>query len=269
MSRNIRLLCRCAWLLCGAIRFEIARKIEEQRRRVEPSVLWRYRCNLAGPSRQRTKRVDASGVCHLRYAVDPATPWRGVGPLQVAALAGKLSAELENALGGRGFWPSRLPAPDPKHGRPRRNCHYVALRYSKIPGAQFSSSRRGDFGAPGGTPSGAGWEPRRLGAEPPAALVNLQLAATNQILAACGVSPSLFSAQSAGAAREAWRQTRYSLLNPLGLLVEAELSRKLETEIELDWIKLAASDISGRARALQSLTGAGMPLAEASKHAGF
>ena len=54
----------------GAIRFEIARKIEEQRRRVEPSVLWRYRCNLAGPSRQRTKRVDASGVCHLRYAVD-------------------------------------------------------------------------------------------------------------------------------------------------------------------------------------------------------
>ena len=47
MSRNIRLLCRCAWLLCGAIRFEIARKIEEQRRRVEPSVLWRYRCNLA------------------------------------------------------------------------------------------------------------------------------------------------------------------------------------------------------------------------------
>ena len=60
---------------------------------------WRYSLNVNGPSKSRKmKGVEASGVCHFRYAVDASKPWIGVGPLQVAWAAGRLSAELEAAL---------------------------------------------------------------------------------------------------------------------------------------------------------------------------
>ena len=50
------------------------------------------------------------------------------------------------------------------------------------------------------------------------------------------------SGASAGGMRESWRQLRYATLSPLGKMVEAELTRKLETEITLGWDALAASD---------------------------
>ena len=52
-----------------------------------------------GPSRTVTYDVvSAQSVLHFRYAVDPSMPWRGNGPVQVAALSGKLSAETVRAL---------------------------------------------------------------------------------------------------------------------------------------------------------------------------
>ena len=61
---------------------------------------WEYHLTLGGPSRTVTyDDVPAQSVLHFRYAADPATPWRGNGPIQVAALAGRLSAETVRALG--------------------------------------------------------------------------------------------------------------------------------------------------------------------------
>ena len=52
-----------------------------------------------GPSRTLTiDYVPAASVLHFRYAADAATPWRGNGPVEVAALAGRLSAETVRAL---------------------------------------------------------------------------------------------------------------------------------------------------------------------------
>ena len=54
---------------------------------------------LGGPSRTLAyDDVPAASVLHFRYAADASTPWRGNGPVQVAALAGKLSAETVRAL---------------------------------------------------------------------------------------------------------------------------------------------------------------------------
>ena len=58
-----------------------------------------YRLTLGGPSRTVTyDHVPADSVLHFRYACDASTPWRGNGPIAVANLAGKLSAETVNAL---------------------------------------------------------------------------------------------------------------------------------------------------------------------------
>ena len=40
-----------------------------------------------------------------------------------------------------------------------------------------------------------------------------------------------------GAKREAYRQALHSVIAPLGRIVSAELSAKLETEIRLDWAR--------------------------------
>ena len=61
---------------------------------------WTYRLSLGGPDRTMTlDPVQAAGVIHCKYSTDPETPWRGVGPIQSAALAGRLSAETAKALG--------------------------------------------------------------------------------------------------------------------------------------------------------------------------
>ena len=59
---------------------------------------WIYRVSLAGPSQQTAIIIPANGVVHVRYAADAKTPWRGIGPLQSARLAGRLSAEVSSAL---------------------------------------------------------------------------------------------------------------------------------------------------------------------------
>ena len=61
---------------------------------------WTYRVNLAGPSTTMTyDHVEPDRVLHFKYASDPARPWRGNSPMDIASLAGKLSAETARQLG--------------------------------------------------------------------------------------------------------------------------------------------------------------------------
>ena len=59
------------------------------------------------------------------------------------------------------------------------------------------------------------------------------------------------------------------MLSPLGRLVEAELRDKLDDEVSLSWQELRASDLSGRARAFQSMVGDGMEVERAAGLAGL
>ncbi len=102
------------------------------------------------------------------------------------------------------------------------------------------------------------WQRKRWGPEPPAGLVSLNDQATRKVLMACGVSPALFGGSSATASREAYRQALHGTIAPLGPKVQAELTSKLDGDVTLSFDALFAADIMGRARAFQSLVGAGM-----------
>ena len=78
----------------------------------------------------------------------------------------------------------------------------------------------------------------------------------------------MFGGNQAAAVREAWRLALFGVLSPLGRLVQTELRGKLG-DVTLDWSELRASDLSGRARAFQSLVGGGMPVADAVAIAGL
>ena len=78
-----------------------------------------------------------------------------------------------------------------------------------------------------------------------------------EVYAACGFNTALWGGSQAASVREAWRLALFGVLSPLGRLVESELQEKLEDTVTLSWQELRASDLSGRARAFQSMVGGG------------
>ncbi len=230
---------------------------------------WLYRLNLAGPSYMATREdVAAAGVIHCMYMQDPAQPWAGIGPIQSAQLAGRLSAETMKALSDEAASPrgSLLPVPN-KDGEDDTVANLKAdIRKLNGNVALVESQATMQPDRPAGE---AGWQSRRLGFNAPSSLVELASQASREIMAACGVSPALFDATAAAASREAYRQLLHNTIAPLGKIVASEVSAKLEADIRFDWIELRAGDIVGRARAFQSMVGAGMDTSKPTGLAGL
>ena len=223
---------------------------------------WTYRLTMGGPSRTYTMDfVPAASVLHFRYARDAARPWRGNGPIQVAALAGRLSAETANALGDESSGPVGRLLGIPKDG----NDDTVESLKNDIRNAKGRTAlmETGDWDNTGSAK--VDLASKRFGAEPPASLVDLADHATREVFAACGLSGALWGQGSANGAsvREAWRLALFGVLAPLGRLVAEELQEKLEDVVSIGWQELRASDLSGRARAFQSMVGGGMDMDKA------
>ena len=77
-------------------------------------------------------------------------------------------------------------------------------------------------------------------------------------------------AGDAAGQRESWRRFLHGSVQPLGDLLAGELAVKLDVPgLRLTFDRLMASDLSGRARALQSMVGAGMQLDDARRLGGL
>ena len=185
----------------------------------------------------------------------------------MAALAGKLSAETVRALADESSgtcWAVLLGIPSDGGDAT------VAGLKQDIANARGRTAmiEIGDWGNAGGDAK-VDLQSKRFGAEPPASLVELVDVSSREIYAACGFNGALWGGSSSAAVREAWRLALFGVLAPLGRLVEAELQEKLEDTVTLSWQELRASDLSGRARSVQSLVGAGVSVQAAAKEAGL
>ena len=234
------------------------------------STTWRYRCDLAGPSGSTTIARPAEGVIHCRYSTDPARPWVGVGPLERARLSGRLSAELEAALGDEASGTRGYLLPVPTDGQDdtvselRRDVGSLGGKTALVETA-MAGWGDGRMAAPRGD-----YEPKRLGANPPASLATLRSDAAQAVLSACGVPVELVTAGDGTGQREAWRRFLHGTVQPLAACVAGELAQKLDTPtLTLGFDKLFASDLSGRARAFQSMVGGGMAVDQAAGLAGL
>ncbi len=227
---------------------------------------WEYRLTLGGPSRTVTYDVvPAQSVLHFRYGVDPSTPWRGNGPIEVAALAGKLSASTVKALGDEASGPVGRLLWIPVDGA---DATVEGLK-TDIANARGKMAllETGDWDNAGDAM--VNLKTSRFGAEPPASMVELLSVASQEVYSACGLNAGLWGGSQAAAVREAWRLCLFGVLSPLGRLVETELQEKLEDTVTLSWQELRASDLSGRARAFQSMVGGGMEVERAAGLAGL
>ena len=109
------------------------------------------------------------------------------------------------------------------------------------------------------------WRPERLGPNPPASLEAVMGRGFMEVLAACGVPPGLFVDADGTAQRESYRRFFSLTVEPLAGLLAVEL----EAKIGLTFQGRFAADLSGRARAFQSMVGAGMDPAKAAALSGL
>ena len=237
---------------------------------------WFYRCDTFGPSGNRTEFTPGAAVVHTRYAVDPARPWAGVSPLAWASQTGTLAANLELRLGEELGQPvgSFLPYPDQSTG-PNDDSDDDDLKLLKADIAaaagrmQLVESMAAGYGDGRASAPAGDWKQKRFGAAPPESLGNLQSAAFNAVLSACGVPVSLATDADGTSQRESWRRFVMGSVEPLAGVLSRELSVKLETSVGLSFAGLWAHDAAGRAAAYAKLRQSGMSESEAEQASGI
>ena len=230
---------------------------------------WRYRITITAPSGQLTREVGYSDVAHFRVRATPDAPWQGRSAWAACPTTAALAARLETSLANeqRSGVGAVVAVPDAKKADEDGITAALANAKGSI---LLGDSAAAQDGGTGRAASGREWQPTRIGPNPPDGQVLLRSGVAASILAAAGVPPALGSPDTPAAAlRESWRQFLHATISPAGRIVSAEAQRVLGGSGVLDWAALAASDITGRARAYGSLIKAGMPDADARRVAGL
>ena len=232
---------------------------------------WLYRLTLGGPSRTSTHdSINASEMIHIRLQADPEQPWKGISPLASAAIAGRLSAETMQALSDEAAGPRGQLLPIPTDGN---DATVTALRadLKRLRGqVALVESTSSGWASDGSAQRPRGdWESRRLGAAPGPALIAQAELASREVYSACGIPLGVVIDTEGTGQRESFRRLLHGTIVPLAKIVGEELSAKFEADISLGFDSLFAADLSGRARAFQSLIGGGMDVAKAASLAGL
>ena len=227
---------------------------------------WRYRVDVPTPDGQVTVNTSGASVFHARIGVGPDAPWRGYSPLAKMPESIRLLANVEKSLADELSGPVGHVIPVP-------NVAALGTAAQDIQGMDgrvyFGETTATGFGVgPSGAPHGD-WRPVRIGPSPDGATIQLREQASATVLAACGVPVELIRHSEGGGAREAWRRFLHGTISPVGAIVAAEARRALGASGAINFDALFASDLAGRSRAYQSLTGAGMDKAMAREICGF
>ena len=232
---------------------------------------WVYALTVPGPTATRTEWVSAAEVLHVRINESSYLPWRGQAPLAVAALTGRLAAELEQALGRESRIPDKRLVTVPQGTTAEQAEALRAKIESEATRVDFPTTTARGFGAGTGTAPQTDWRPQRLGHDFGTNDHQVYSVAMQTVLACCGVPAAL--APGAGAAgpavREAMRTFLTTLVQPWGALIAGEASRVLETTVTMRHHRLAAADVAAPARGVHILQEAGVDVAEAKMLVGW
>jgi len=230
---------------------------------------WRYRITLPTPDGQAVIQRPGDEVAHCRYSTDRERPWVGVPPLGRAVHIGALLARLESSLSAEMTTAVGYLLPVPTDGQDATVDSLRADLKSLNGRTALVETTAGGWGEGRSGAPQADWRPQRIGPAPPDTLPRLHETATAAVLAACGVPVELVHIADGTGQREAWRRFLHGSLAPLGRHVADELSKLTSSPVTFGWDSLFASDVQGRARAFQSMVGAGMDVQEAASLSGL
>ena len=227
---------------------------------------WVYDLTLPGPTSTTTRTLSGDRVLHLTYATDSVQPWRGVGPLESAQATVALLSGLETQLGqeANSAAGSLIPVPQgvPMAGL-QDDLRKLSGKLSLVPTtaggfqAGFSQAPRGDY------------DVKRLGSNPPAGVVQLREDSQRSVLAACGVPTGVLGGETANSLRESYRQFLHGSIMPIAQRLALQVGERFDLDFAMNFDKLFASDLSGRARAFGSMVQGGMDVTKAATLAGL
>ena len=227
---------------------------------------WFYRLDVPTPDGQVQVMTSGANVAHFRIGVTPERPWQGYSPLAKMPESIRLLAALETSLADEMQGPVGhvLPVPAAANTDALRDAIAGLKGRTALGETTAAGWGAGQTAAPG-----KDWQPARIGPSPDGATILLREQAAATVLAACGVPVELIRHSEAAGAREAWRRFLHGTIAPVGRLVALEARRALGASGAISFDALFASDLAGRARAYQSLKGAGMDSAMAREICGF
>lgn len=226
-----------------------------------------YELTISRPSTILTIFRPAESVLHFRYADDFSESWRARGPIAGAGASDKAQQRLENSIGSEAQRSTGglIPVPDlAGTAQLQSDIQDLAGRTSLVP------STVGGWDADNANTGRSDWNPHRMGPEYTAAQAQVREQLADGIAASCGIPPALIRGDSdATSLRESFRIFLHSTVQAVAGLMAEELSEKLETTVTLNFDKLFASDIQGRSRAFQAMTGGGLSIEQAARLTGL
>ena len=171
---------------------------------------WVYRCDTFGPSGSQVHYAPSARVVHCRLSVDPSRPWEGVSPLGWARATGTLAAHLEQRLGEEAGGSVAHVLPVPADGGDSSETDPLAVLKEDIRSARgrtfLAETTSAGWGEGRGAAPQSDWQPRRIGANPPAVLQGLRRDVFEAVLSACGVPVSLVTDADGTSQRESFRR---------------------------------------------------------------
>ena len=235
---------------------------------------WSYVCSEYGPTDSLTRTVPASRLLHFRFATDRSRPWQGVPPWSWSSATGEAVSGLENILSREARAPhgSILALP---------STPQIDQDGNEQPLNQFRSDLAGARGKTLLIENPNKWENTGSGGPAKAVdsfvfgfdrslIANVRSGVGRDLLAACGISASLFESSSDGTGqREAFRRFLHTGIQPMANLLQTEFALKLDDAIKLDLSAIWAADVAGRSRAFKQLTEAGLSKEEAAQNTGI
>ena len=258
-------------LLRGEAVFEIVvedgavRLVEASNWEIEERGQWLYRADFSTPEGTYSRTLSASRILHPRIGTTPKRPWQGETPIPSATA--KLAAQLETKLTQEVGGPVGSFLPLPHKG----SVTQLQADVDKLAGQTvLVESTSVDWGGGKDSAPKGDWQTRRIGADPPESMIGLRKDVQASILAACGCPGSLIERSDGTLSREEMRRYLHSTISPVARIVASECAVKLDTPgLAFDFSALFASDLSGRARAFQSMVGGGMDVGKAAALAGL
>lgn len=211
--------------------------------------------------------VGQRRLFNARWNVDIDTGY-GIAPLTTAQTLRTLQNRLETSLMQEASAAVGYLLPIPTDAGSTTNDELKADLGTLEGKIALIETTRGGWGE--GTPGA----PRqdymlsRLGPRFPEPNIELYTRAQESVLAACGYPVQLVQKSDGTAQREAWRRYLHGTVAPLARIVEVAAAR-IGLPVTISFDALFASDIQGRARAFQSLVGAGMSLQQAAAASGI
>ena len=234
---------------------------------------WRYQLELAAPGSDGhstlTKQVMQPGVLHVKINEDSHSPWYGTSPLLNAGISADLLARVESKTAEelRGAVGHLLPVPEAMGDDNKK-----ALQHDlgELKGrTALVETQAGGHGQGARSAPQVEWQPKRLGAMVPEAHVQLRNDVGRDVCAALGIPAALWTGTDGGSIREAYRQLLTATLEPFAELITAEFKDKLGMAATLNFRKLAAADVSARARAYGTMIAANVPRKDAALASGL